>query len=162
MRVFLGLLQKDIQATNEVRIESDIEHIETAVEKMGLLLEDLLALSRVGRIVNPSENVDLLELVNGVVSLLRGVIDNVMPNAAYRTEFITRYCASAAVLLWSTWSLRCAYKHYLRMPHSLAIAVASQAIAVLAAFVPLMLMGRNKFVADLVVELFRWFGIRGY
>jgi PAS domain S-box-containing protein len=71
---FLGLLQKDIEADNKGRIEVDIQHIENAVEKMGFLLEDLLALSRVGRIVNPSEKVNLADLVNGVVNLLSGII----------------------------------------------------------------------------------------
>ncbi len=71
---FLGLLQKDIEADNKGRIEVDIQHIENAVEKMGFLLEDLLALSRVGRIINPSEKVNLADLVNGVVNLLSGII----------------------------------------------------------------------------------------
>ena len=71
----MGLLQKDIEADNKGRIEVDIQHIESAVEKMGFLLEDLLALSRVGRIVNPSEKVNLSDLVNGVVNLLSGIIE---------------------------------------------------------------------------------------
>ncbi len=75
IRGFLGLLQKDIEVSNEGRIEADIQHIENAVEKMGFLLEDLLALSRVGRIVNPSEKVSLFKLVNDVVRLLSGIID---------------------------------------------------------------------------------------
>ncbi len=37
------------------------------------------------------------------------------------------------VLAHATWSLRCGYKTYLRMPHGMGIAVASQIIAVLAA-----------------------------
>ncbi len=51
------------------------------------------------------------------------------------------------LLLWVTWSLRQGYRHYLRMPHSMGVAVSSQIIAVLATAVilvgvPYLLFGR--------------------
>ena len=36
------------------------------------------------------------------------------------------------LFLFTIWSLRCAYRHYIRMPHSLAVAVLSQLMAVMA------------------------------
>jgi len=42
------------------------------------------------------------------------------------TDWQPELCA----ILFTTWSLRQAYRHYLHMPHSLAVALASQVIAV--------------------------------
>ena len=43
------------------------------------------------------------------------------------------YLLVSLLLLFAAWSIRCAYRHYLRMPHSAAIAGATQIVAVLAA-----------------------------
>ena len=67
---FLFLLKEDIQQGKMDRMETDLNRIENAVHLMGRLLDDLLELSRVGRIVNPPERVDLnLLLVEALDSL---------------------------------------------------------------------------------------------
>ncbi|TWU11699.1 Phytochrome-like protein cph1 [Symmachiella macrocystis] len=60
---FLGLLQKDLTAGNISAVEDDCSEISDAADKMAQLLDGLLELSRVGRIANPSENVDFGEIV---------------------------------------------------------------------------------------------------
>jgi len=58
---YVGLLKKDLQENNRGRIEEDFEHIMSATDTMAQLLEDLLELSRVGRVVNEPERISLSE-----------------------------------------------------------------------------------------------------
>jgi PAS domain S-box-containing protein len=71
---FLGLLEKDIVKGDTLRIQGDISHIRDASETMQLLLDDLLELSRIGRLVNPAEEVHLSELAREGVKLVAGQI----------------------------------------------------------------------------------------
>jgi two-component system sensor kinase FixL len=56
------------------RIQEDITIITLAAEKMELLLDNLLELSRIGRIVNQPEEVALRDLACEAVNLVRGRI----------------------------------------------------------------------------------------
>jgi PAS domain S-box-containing protein len=71
---FLGLLEKDAAKGHMERVKEDIKHISAAVEKMHLLLNDLLELSRIGRLVNPSEEVPLSDLAYEAMALVTGQI----------------------------------------------------------------------------------------
>lgn len=71
---FLGYVEKDMASGNMVRLRSDIARIRGAVSKMSQLLDDLLELSRVGRIVNPPEHVPMDRLVKMALDLLAGRI----------------------------------------------------------------------------------------
>jgi signal transduction histidine kinase len=71
---FLSLLEKDIIKDDIGRVQGDIKHIYDAAEKMQLLLNDLLELSRIGRVVNPPEKVSLSELAREAVELTAGQI----------------------------------------------------------------------------------------
>jgi len=59
---FLGMLQKDLRDGRQDRITSDFQRISNAADKMHALLSDLLQLSRIGRVVNPFNEVDLIKL----------------------------------------------------------------------------------------------------
>lgn len=63
---FLDLLIDDAKTGNIKRLENDISRIAQATLKMQNLLNDLLELSRVGRLVNPPVEVDFNELINSV------------------------------------------------------------------------------------------------
>ena len=65
---FVGMLQKDLQDGCHERIERDLEFIASATDTMAQLLEDLLELSRVGRVVNESESVELTRLFKQVAA----------------------------------------------------------------------------------------------
>ena len=74
IRGFLGMLVKDIEAGAHDRIADDVEHIRSATETMRRLLEELLELSRVGRQVNPPEDIKLDELVEQALASSAGLI----------------------------------------------------------------------------------------
>jgi signal transduction histidine kinase len=69
---FLGFLREDAERGNLKRLESDIQRIGDAADKMQRLLNDLLELSRVGRVVNQSQSVDLNAMIAEVLELLHG------------------------------------------------------------------------------------------
>lgn len=71
---FLGFLREDTQSGNVKRLESDIQRIGDAADKMQRLLNDLLELSRVGRVVNKPQVIDLNKMISEVLELLHGRI----------------------------------------------------------------------------------------
>ncbi|MBU1612205.1 MAG: PAS domain S-box protein [Proteobacteria bacterium] len=72
---FLGMLERDMDAHDQERIKSDINRIHQAADKMQLLLDELLELSRVGRLVNQPEDIDLKQLTLDVVELVSGRLE---------------------------------------------------------------------------------------
>lgn len=69
---FLGMLEKDIREGRSDKIRIDLDRISAAADRMNELLSDLLELSRVGRILNPSEEINLVNLANDAVESLDG------------------------------------------------------------------------------------------
>jgi light-regulated signal transduction histidine kinase (bacteriophytochrome) len=61
---FAGLLEEDVKSGDTSRIKQDIERIIPAADLMQELLEDLLALSRIGRVANPPQDVSLDTIVS--------------------------------------------------------------------------------------------------
>jgi PAS domain S-box-containing protein len=74
IRGFLGYLEEDAMAGNYERMKSDIQRITDATNKMQQLLNELLELSRVGRITNESETIPFEELTREAVELVQGHI----------------------------------------------------------------------------------------
>ena len=72
---FLGLLEKDISGGDSSNVHKDIQMISSAVRTMGQQLDNLLELSRIGRVVHPSEQFSLTRLCEGVVERMAGVVD---------------------------------------------------------------------------------------
>ncbi len=71
---FVGLLRQDIKDNNAVRVSGDLEQIAAAADKMAILLDDLLELSRIGRVVNKPEKILLSDLFAEVVITIQGQI----------------------------------------------------------------------------------------
>ena len=69
---FLGLLEQDAARGDAERMRADLARISNAVEEMQRLLNELLELSRIGRLVNPPEEVGLGELVREALDLVAG------------------------------------------------------------------------------------------
>lgn len=67
---FLGFLKEDIANGENENIDDDIYRINKAVEKMHALLDDLLKLSRIGRIVNQSAKIDCNLLIQETLEIL--------------------------------------------------------------------------------------------
>ena len=70
IRGFVGYLREDAKKGDMVRFENDLARVIGATDKMQNLLNDLLELSRVGRIINPLENVDFSEVVQETLNLV--------------------------------------------------------------------------------------------
>jgi PAS domain S-box-containing protein len=71
---FLGFLEQDAASGNIVRLKSDVKRIADATDKMQLLLNELLELSRVGRLTNPSQLIQFEQLAREVVEFVHGRI----------------------------------------------------------------------------------------
>lgn len=71
---FLGLLREDAVSADTVQLEHDIRRISAATDKMQVLLEDLLTLSRIGRVINPPERVSFGIIAEEAREVLAGVI----------------------------------------------------------------------------------------
>ena len=89
IRGFLGYLEKDALAGNIERMHSDMKRISDATEKMHHLLNDLLELSRIGRVEGEKENVpfealarEAVELVQGRI-MERGIAIHIEPNLPF-------------------------------------------------------------------------------
>ena len=72
---FLGLLETDAIEGNIERMKQDIFRITEATEKMQRLLNELLELSRIGRVVNPSQATAFEEIVHDAATTVRGRLD---------------------------------------------------------------------------------------
>jgi PAS domain S-box-containing protein len=70
IRGFLGYLREDINTGNMQRFDKDLKRIANAADKMQSLLNDLLELSRVGRIINPPEDIPFAQIVKEALDLV--------------------------------------------------------------------------------------------
>lgn len=73
---FLGLIDSDLHRKNYESAQRDFQRIVKATNKMQDTLSDLLELSRIGRIVNPYEPIDLVKLIHEALETVHGRIDN--------------------------------------------------------------------------------------
>ena len=69
---YLGYLEMDAQKGNTERFHEDLRRISSAADRMDRLLKDLLELSRIGRMMNPSEVVAFDGLVHAAQAPLLG------------------------------------------------------------------------------------------
>jgi PAS domain S-box-containing protein len=75
IRGFLGYLRQDATSGDLTRFDKDLHRIGNAVDRMQSLLNDLLELSRVGRIINPSTDIPFRQIVDETLDLLMGPLD---------------------------------------------------------------------------------------
>ncbi|MBV6450869.1 MAG: Adaptive-response sensory-kinase SasA [Anaerolineales bacterium] len=69
---FLGYLEEDLKQGNEENLRKDVERIYLAAYRMQELLQDLLELSRVGRVMNPPQEILFEELAKEAIELTEG------------------------------------------------------------------------------------------
>ncbi len=83
---FAALAETDLAAGKHESVRRDLERVVTASDRMHRLLDDLLELSRVGRVVHPPEEVDVGALAREAIELVRiqldakGVVVDVAPD----------------------------------------------------------------------------------
>ncbi|MCC7117181.1 MAG: PAS domain S-box protein [Anaerolineales bacterium] len=73
---YLGFLEQSAVSGNVERFKKDKRRIEDAVTRMHTMLNELLELSRVGRILNEPETLPFEALVRAAVELVRGRLDD--------------------------------------------------------------------------------------
>lgn len=69
---FVGFVEQDALAGNVERLKTDIARITEATKKMTQLLNELLELSRIGRLMNPPEEVSFSDIARDAIELVRG------------------------------------------------------------------------------------------
>jgi signal transduction histidine kinase len=74
IRGFLGYLEQDALSGNYTRFRSDLQRISDATDKMQNLLNELLELSRVGRLKNELSSFSFRELAREALELVQGRI----------------------------------------------------------------------------------------
>jgi PAS domain S-box-containing protein len=74
VKTFLGYLEQDMASLNGDRVQKDMFYIRNAAEKMEVLLNELLEMSRIGRQVNPPAPVTFGELVEDALQAVAGSI----------------------------------------------------------------------------------------
>jgi signal transduction histidine kinase len=88
---FLGCLEQDLARSDSERIEKDMHHIHSAADKMARLLDELLEMSRVGRIVNPPVWVAFQTLVEEALGAVAGRIMERQVEVRLNNESVTLY-----------------------------------------------------------------------
>jgi len=71
---FVELLREDLKLNEKEKVESDLKFIESSAKKMDSLLTNMLSLSRIGRVVNPPEDVSFGEIVQEALEQSTGQI----------------------------------------------------------------------------------------
>jgi len=74
VKTFLGYLRQDIDGADAGRVEKDMLFMAGAADKMSRLLDELLEMSRIGRVVNPPVAVTFGELVQEALDMVAGGI----------------------------------------------------------------------------------------
>jgi len=75
IRGFLGLLEKDALAGDADQLQADMARIVEATDKMRRLLDELLELSRIGRMMNPPQAISFEIIVREALELVRGSLE---------------------------------------------------------------------------------------
>lgn len=76
VKAFLGYLEADMESGNRERVGQDLQFIHSAADRMKLLLDELLELSRVDRVENPPVNTSLIQISHEVLDVLAGVVND--------------------------------------------------------------------------------------
>jgi two-component system sensor kinase FixL len=71
---FSGMLEQSAARGDIARLKEDINRIHAAADRMETLLNDLLELSRIGRLVNPPTRIPLGDLAREAVDLVAGTL----------------------------------------------------------------------------------------
>jgi signal transduction histidine kinase len=72
---FLGFIEQGIATGNTARLKNDMQRISDAVGKMQSLLNDLLELSRIGRMMNAPTDIPLADLVKDAMDNVHGQLE---------------------------------------------------------------------------------------
>ena len=69
---FIGLLEEDARSGNTAKFENDLKRINEAKNKMHRLLNELLELSRIGRLMNPPTDIPFGAIIKEALEMTKG------------------------------------------------------------------------------------------
>ena len=95
---YLGYLEKDALAGNRDRVRKDIGQINEAAKSMGKLVDEILDLSRIGRIMNPPREVSFDEIVQEALKAAEGLIQVRQVRVKVGSGFPVIYCDFARIV----------------------------------------------------------------
>jgi len=84
---FLGYLEKDINKGDFERAKKDFSQINDAAKTMGKFVDELLDLSRIGRITNPPRDVQFNEIVDDALRAAEGILKSKQVRVEIDAEF---------------------------------------------------------------------------
>ncbi|MEM7017645.1 MAG: ATP-binding protein [Pseudomonadota bacterium] len=91
IRSFAGFLEQDMHREDKTRLQKDIEYIASAADTMYELLDDLLELSRAGKLVHPFEEVDMGQLLQDALLLVQGTVNLYKAEISISSDLPTIY-----------------------------------------------------------------------
>ena len=74
IKSYTGSIKKDLESGRYDRLGKDLERVAAAGDKMTILLDNLLELSRIGQVIHTPETVDMNLLVGDIVNNLAGLL----------------------------------------------------------------------------------------
>ena len=92
IKTFLGYLEQDMAKADTAHVAQDLAYLHRAAGKMDAMLEELLALSRIGRAVNPPVEALLQDIVREGLELVAGRITGRGVQVVVGQEPIMLYC----------------------------------------------------------------------
>jgi signal transduction histidine kinase len=95
---YLGFLERDATAGDKDRVRKDIEHINEAAKNMGKLVDEILDLSRIGRIMNPPREVSFEEIVEEALKAASGLFKAKQVKVKVGSGFPVIYCDFARIV----------------------------------------------------------------
>jgi len=94
---YLGHLEKDTLAGNKERVKKDITQINDAAKSMGKLVDEILDLSRIGRIMNPPKAVPFGEIVQAAQKTTEGILKAKQVSVRVANDLPVVYCDYARI-----------------------------------------------------------------
>ncbi len=102
----------------------------------------------------------MLSLFPAVLIIVYVGLFELSPPAARSFEVLAcTYLPALIVLAHATWSVACAYRQYLQMPHSFLVALASQVMAILGALLVADLVLPGHASASILHDITSWLGV---
>ena len=86
---FLGYMEKDIREKNYKQASRDFSQVNEAAKTMGKFVDELLDLSRIGRITNPPTNVPFDDIVQDALKAVGGLLKKQQIQVDVATDFPT-------------------------------------------------------------------------
>lgn len=92
IKSFSGSIKNDLETARYDRAGKDLDRICQAADKMTLLLDDLLKLSRVGHVINAVEEVPMTQLVHGALCSTTGILREADVQVSVQPDLPTLIC----------------------------------------------------------------------